>query len=127
MAYASAYKFLSTFLNAALAREGVAVGNTAGYPRVEIHDFTEQQPIDKALSVRVISCVVESISIVSPEEAEQMNADNLTQIEESGIVGTEFTFVGAVPTQLTETTEATDTAPALYRVLQTIDFYIQQL
>ena len=126
MAYASAYRYLCTGLNTVLAREGVAVGNTAGYPRVEVHDYTEQQPGDKGASVRVVSAVVESISAVSPEEAEQMNAANLPLIATLPDSAA-FHLVGAVPQQLTETTEATDTAPALYCVLQTIDFYIQQL
>lgn len=126
MAYASAYKFLSVALNAALAREGVQVGNTADNRRVEIHDITENQPTDKALAVRVVTAVVECISPVSPEDAEQMNADNLAIIDGLAPSSEAYRIVGAVPTQLTETTEASDTAPVLYRCAQTIDFYIQQ-
>ena len=127
MAYASAYKFLSVRLHDLLAREGVAVGNTAGYPRVELHDFTEAQPGDKTQAVRIISVVLECISTASPEEAAQMNADNLALLDGCYTADEHFRLFGYVPTQLTETTEAVDTAPVLYRALQTIDFYIQQL
>ena len=127
MAYASAYRFLSVALNAALAREGVQVGNTADNRRVEIHDIIENQPTDKSGAVRVVSAVVESISTTSPEDAEQMNAGNLAIIDGLAPESTAYRIVGVVPTQLTETTEASDTAPVVYRCAQTIDFYIQQL
>ena len=126
MAYASAYKYLSTGLNATLIREGVSVGNTASYPRVQVHDITEQPPVDKGGSVRIVTAVIESISEVSPEEAEQMNSDNLALC--ATLPDSEaFHLVGLVPAQMTENTEESDTAPVLHHVLQTIDFYIQQL
>ena len=127
MAYTSAYRFLAEFLHTALTREGVQVGNTASVPRVECHTFIENTPSDKAGAVRVVSVIVESMSNRSPEEAAAMNAGNLAAIQAAGQTGTDYKVVGAVPTQLQELTEASDTQIVLHRVLQTIDFYIQQL
>ena len=127
--YSSSYQTIAAALASALSREGVFVGGTAGYPRVELHSFVENAPTDKGSAVRVISCVVESMSNRSAEQAAALNADNLTVLAEFRYEddGKTFRVFGVVPTQLQELTETSDPQMFLYRVLQTIDIYVQQL
>ena len=125
--YSSAYRAVSTALAQALTRAGVHVGLTAGYPRVETHTFNENAPLDKGGALRVISCVVESMAVTSPEDAESMNAANLTAIQGLALAADSgFRVVGVVPTQLQELTETSDTQQILYRALQSVDIYVQQ-
>ena len=127
--YKPSYKPLSQAIHAALAREGVAIGNTAAVPRVEVHSFVEAQPQDKGDALRVLSCVVESISNVSMEDAAGMNATNLEKLAGVQVTGDtpEYRVIGSVPTQLQESTDTTDTQMIEYHVSQNIDFYVQQL
>lgn len=127
MAYASAYRHIYAALIAALKRNGVYVGNGAECPRVELHSFNEQQSLDKGGSVRVVSCTMESMSAKSPDEVVKLNEDNLRCLASTSITGDVFAVVGIVPTQLTDLTEVSDSKPILYRLLQTLDIYIQQL
>lgn len=125
--YKSSYQNIAAALHAALAREGVNVGGTAGYPRVECHSFIENTPQDKEGSVRVLTCTVESMSTVSPEDAAEMNAGNLERLGSFTYEDTDFKVIGLVPTQLQDLTETSDPQKILHRVLQTIDIYVQQL
>lgn len=126
--YKSAYKFIAETLRTKLStgRTGINFGGTAAYPRVECHTFIENPPRDKAESVRVISVIVESISIKSAADAAQMNSDNLALLGNLSATDTDFNIIGVVPTQLQEMPETADTQKILYRVLQSIDIYVQQ-
>ena len=125
--YSSSYASIASSLVTTLSREGVPVNGTAGYPRVELHTFIENPATDKGGAVRVLSCIVESMSNKSAADAATMNAGNLALLGAMTYTGTDFRLVGIVPTQLQELTESTDPQMILYRVLQTIDIYIQQL
>ena len=106
-----------------LMRDGVAVGETADYPRVEIHSFAENAPQDKDGQVRTLSCIVESMSVQSYGHSVMMNEDNLARILADGwhVLGNGMTILGVVPDQLTELTETLDTKEILYRQLQRIN------
>lgn len=125
--YKASYKDICVALYSALAREGVKVGNTADIPRVELHTFIEGQTQDKGGAVRVITCTMESLSPASPEAAADLNAGNLTALDGFTYQGENFRVFGVIPTQLNELTETSDPQAIVYRVLQTIDIYVQQL
>lgn len=130
--YNPSYQPVAEALHVTLAREGVHVGDTAAYPRVECHSFVENTPQDKGDAVRVLACVVESMSVTSPEEAAGMNADNLALIQTlDGYIYTSgtttFEVIGIVPTQFQDMTETSDPQKILYRALQSIDIYVQQI
>lgn len=111
-----------------LMRDGVAVGETAGYPRVEIHSFAENAPQDKDGQVRTLSCIVESMSVQSYGHSVTMNEDNLERLLADGwhVLGNGMTILGVVPDQLTELPETLDTKEILYRQLQRINLTIWQ-
>lgn len=125
--YSSSYKSIATALASLLSRTGVQVGGGAGYPRIELHTFIENPATDKGGAVRVLSCIVESMSNRGAAAAATMNAENLAMLGGWTYTGTDFAIVGVVPTQLQELTETSDPQIILYRVLQTIDIYVQQL
>lgn len=125
--YKSSYKTINAALTAALTRTGVHVGGTASYPRVQLHSFVENTPQDKGDAVRVLSCVVEADSTTSAVDAARINEDNLQLLGGFSYTGTDFRAFGVVPTQLQEFTETSDPQQILYRVLQSIDIYVQQL
>lgn len=127
MKYKSAQGEVYKALRKVLLRDGVPVGETAGYPRVEIHSFTENAPLDKDGMVRTLSCIVESMSVKSYGEAVSMNEENLERLLDNGaIIAEGFTILGIVPDQLTELTETLETQEILYRQLQRINITIWQ-
>ena len=111
-----------------LIRKGVAVGETAGYPRIELHSFIENAPTDKDGQVRSVSLVVESMSAQSYGHAVTMNEENLERLLADGwhVLGKGFTILGVVPDQLTELTETLETKDILYRQLQRLTITIWQ-
>lgn len=125
--YKSCYKTIRAALVSALTRAGVHVGGTAGYPRVEPHSFVENPPQDKGDALRVLNCIVESLSVKSSTEAAEINDANVALLEAFNFADTSFRVVAVVPTQLQNLTETSDPQKILYRVLQTIDIYVQQL
>lgn len=125
--YSSSYKPIATALATLLSRSGVQVGGGAGYPRIELHTFIENPPSDKGGVVRVLSCIVESMSNRGAAAAATLNDENLALLGGWTYTGTDFSIMGVVPTQLQELTETSDPQIILYRVLQTIDIYVQQL
>jgi hypothetical protein len=127
--YKASYKPVSQAIHSALAREGVAIGNTAAVPRVEVHTFVENPSTDKGGAVRVLACVIESVSSKSMEDASGMNATNLEKLDGVRVSGDtpEFRIMGWLTTQLQEQTATSDTQQIEYHVLQSIDFYVQQL
>ena len=127
MSYKSAQGEIYKALRKQLLRPGIPVGETADYPRVEIHSFTENAPQDKDGRLRSMSCIVESMSVKSYGDAVAMNAGNLERLTSEGW-GTDkgFTIIGITPDQLTELTETLETQDILYRQLQRINLLIWQ-
>jgi hypothetical protein len=127
MSYKSSIGAIYRALRSQLLGGGVPVGETAEYPRIEIHSFTENAPTDKDGRLRSLSCIVESMSVTGYGEAVAMNARNLERLQEDGwqTFG-DFTIIGLKPDQLTELTETTDTQEILYRQLQRIEILIWQ-
>lgn len=115
-------------LRAQLLRPGVPVGETADFPRVEIHSFAENAPMDKDGIVRTVNCTVESMSTKSYGDSVAMNEENLERLLADGwhAIGKGFTILGVIPDQLTELTEALETQEILYRQLQRINVIIWQ-
>lgn len=127
MAYRSAQGEVYKALRKQLLRDGIPVGETANYPRIEIHSFTENAPTDKDGMVRTLSCVVESMSVKSYGDAVAMNEGNLERLLEEGWgIDKGFTILGITPDQLTELTETLETQEILYRQLQRINVLIWQ-
>ena len=127
MAYKSAQGEVYKALRKQLLRDGIPVGETANYPRIEIHSFTENAPTDKDGMVRTLSCVVESMSVKSYGDAVTMNEGNLERLLEDGWgIDKGFTILGITPDQLTELTETLETQEILYRQLQRINVTIWQ-
>jgi hypothetical protein len=127
MAYRSAQGEVYKALRRQLLRDGIPVGETANYPRIEIHSFTENAPTDKDGMVRTLSCVVESMSVKSYGDAVTMNEGNLERLLEEGWgIDKGFTILGITPDQLTELTETLETQEILYRQLQRINVLIWQ-
>jgi hypothetical protein len=128
MRYTSAQGEVYKALRTQLLRDGISVGDTADFPRVEIHSFAENAPTDKDGMVRTVSCTVESMSTRSYGDAVAMNEGNLERLSEEGwhVLGKGFTILSVVPDQLTELTEVLDTQDILYRQLQRINVIIWQ-
>ena len=116
MRYRSAQGEVYKALRRQLVRKGVPVGETADFPRVEIHSFTENAPQDKDGMLRELSCVVESMSVKSYGDAVNMNEYNIERLLEDGWgIDKGFTILGVTPDQLTELTETLETKEILYR------------
>ena len=127
MAYRSAQGEVYKALRRQLLRNSIPVGETANYPRIEIHSFTENAPTDKDGMVRTLSCIVESMSVKSYGDAVTMNEGNLERLLEDGWgIDKGFTILGITPDQLTELTETLETQEILYRQLQRINVLIWQ-
>lgn len=127
MAYKSAQGEVYKALRKQLLRDGIPVGETANYPRIEIHSFTENAPTDKDGMVRTLSCIVESMSVKSYGDAVTMNEGNLERLQEDGWgIDKGFTILGITPDQLTELTETLDTQEILYRQLQRFNILLWQ-
>jgi hypothetical protein len=128
MRYTSAQGEVYKALRTQLLRDGISVGDTADFPRVEIHSFAENAPTDKDGIVRTVSCTVESMSTRSYGDAVAMNEGNLERLSEDGwhVLGKGFTILSVVTDQLTELTEVLDTQDILYRQLQRINVIIWQ-
>lgn len=120
MEYRSSQGEIYKQLRTMLTRDGVLIGGGAGYPRVELHSFTELPAQDKDGGLREMTAVVESISASSYGEAVEMNSENLTRIAWREPETEHFRVIGIVPDTLTEMTEQADTQTVLYRQLQTI-------
>ena len=128
MSYRSTQGMVYKAMRGQLLRPGISVGETADYPRVEIHSFTENAPTDKDGLVRSISCVVESMSATSYGDAVTMNEENLERLTADGwhVIGKDTTILSVVPDQLTELTETLETQEILYRQLQRLTILIWQ-
>lgn len=113
-------------VRSALTRTGVYVGETADYPRVEIHSITESEWLDKG-SLKTVSCIVECISDKRIADVIEMNAENLRRMLESQLnLDKGWKVVGVIPGQLQSLTETTETKEILYRLLQNITIYVER-
>ena len=122
----SGYRTIYTALVSALSREGVSVGSTASYPRVEIHSIREQERLDKEGALRQINLTVESISSSSLSEAVAMNEDNLRLLTETEFELDGWGCLGIIPVQLQDMTETTDSKKILYRMLQEFSIVLEK-
>lgn len=115
-------------LRARLTRTGIHVGSTADYPRVEIHSITESEWLDKGHTLKTISCIVECISDKRMQDVMDMSEENLSRmLGENLMLDDGWAVVGVVSGQLQELTEVTDTAAVLYRLLQNVTIYVEQI
>lgn len=124
--YRSAESEIYRAVRELLVRDGVQVGGGASYPRVEVHSFNEGEPLDKGMSLREVTVVVESMSTSSKGEALAMNAENLSRLVGSTSDTEHFHVVGIIPSSLTDMEETLDTQAILYRQLQTLRIIISQ-
>ena len=122
----SGYRTIYNALVAQLTRQGVTIGKTAKYPRVEIHSIREQERLDKDGALRQINVTVESISNRSLGEATTMNEDNLRLLTENELELIGWTCLGILPVQLQDMTESSDTNKIIYRLLQEVTIYLEK-
>lgn len=114
-------------LRGALTRNGVNVGGTAGYPRIEIHTVTESEWLDKGTLKRV-TAIVECMSDRRMADVIEMNEENLARmLGKALMLSDEWHIVGMVPGQAQEMTETTDTAAIIYRLLQNVTIYVERI
>ena len=122
----SAYGPVYAALKAALSREGVTVGGTAGYPRVEIHSIIEGERQDKDGRMRQFTCTVESMSNRSLGDAVTLNDANLRLLTENVPQISGWTVIGVVPGQLQDLVESSDPQKIIYRLLQELFVFVEQ-
>lgn len=122
----SGYRTIYNALVAQLTRQGVTIGKTAKYPRVEIHSIREQERLDKDGALRQINVTVESISNRSLGEATTMNEDNLRLLTENELELIGWTCLGILPVQLQDMTESSDTNKIIYRLLQSFTVWVER-
>lgn len=114
-------------LRSRLNREGVNVGGTAGYPRVEIHSVTESEWLDKG-TVRQVACIVECMSTERIADVMEMNEDNLRLMLAERLMLTDgWQVIGILPGQLQELTETSETNAVIYRLLQNIMIFVEKV
>lgn len=123
----SAYRDLYAALAERLTRQGVHVGGTADYPRVEIHSIREQERLDKDGALRQITFTVESMSKTRLGEAVQMNEDNLRLLTEYDLEIEGWECLGIVPVQLQDLSETSDSTKVLYRILQEFNVFLEKI
>ena len=123
----SAYRDLYMALCDALYREGVNVGSTAGYPRVEINTIRENERLDKEGALRQVTVIVDSISNRRLSEAITMNEDNLRLLTEYELQITGWNCLGVLPTQLQDLTETSDSNKIIYRLAQEFTIYLEKV
>ena len=124
--HTSAYGPLGAALVTRLQRNGVYVGRTAGYPRVEVHSYIEGERLDKDGRLRSVTCTVESMSNRSKAEAGEMNEENLRLLSETELELEGWTCLGVEPGILQDIDEVSDTQKVLYRLLQEITVFMEK-
>lgn len=113
-------------LRARLTRQGVPVGGTADYPRVEIHSLVESAWLDKG-SVKSVSCIVECISNRKMHDVQEMHEENLKRMLGDALqLGEDWLVFGIVAGQVQELTEVSDTNAIIYRLLQNVTVYVER-
>lgn len=124
--YRSAQEEVQPALRAMLLRDGLKVGGSAGYPRVELHSWNELPAEDKGGSLRQVTCTVESMSTSSKGDAVAMNGENLSRLSGKKFTTEHFSVIGIVPEGLTDMEETLETQAILYRELQSFRLFIIQ-
>lgn len=122
--YRSAQEEVQPALRAMLLRDGLKVGGSAGYPRVELHSWNELPAEDKGGSLRQVTCTVESMSTSSKGDAVAMNGENLSRLSGKRFTTEHFSVIGIVPEGLTDMEETLETQAILYRELQSFRLFI---
>lgn len=114
-------------LRARLTRQGVFVGSTADYPRVEIHSLVESAAIDKDGSKQV-TCIVECISNRRMHDVQEMHEENLRRMLGDALqLDANWQVFGIVAGQVQEMTEISDTNAIIYRLLQNVTIYVERI
>ena len=114
-------------LRARLTRQGVPVGGTADYPRVEIHSLVESAWLDKG-SVKSVSCIVECISNRKMHDVQEMHEENLKRMLGNALqLGEDWLVFGIVAGQVQEMTEVSETNAIIYRLLQNVTIYVERI
>lgn len=123
----SVYKGIYGKLNTNRGAIGVpSVGMTANPNRVELHSWEEGEPMDKENGVRQISLTLESMCDTSLPDAFQWAEKSIGMILESnGIVTTGFNIIGTIVQNISQTTELSDSANTIFKVLVTFRVYVQ--
>lgn len=124
--HTSSYDAVYSAIVARLARAGVWVGGTSGYPRVEVHSVIEAERLDKEGQLRQLTITIDSLSKNSMGEASQMNDDNLRLLTQEDLAIEGWDVIGIVPTMLQDLTETTD-SHLLYRLTQRFDLFVEQV
>lgn len=115
-------------LRSALTRKGIYVGGSAEYPRVEIHTIVESAALDKAGTMKSISCIVECISDKRMQDVLEMNEENLKRLLIDALpLDADWHIFGITAGQVQEITETTDTKAILYRLLQNLTIFVEKL
>lgn len=127
MYYKSAQDEVQPELRRMLLRDGIRIGGGAGYPRVELHSWSESQPLDKGMSLRQVTCTVESMSTTSKGDAIAMNSENVSRLVGRKFRTDHFNVIGIVPEGLTDMEETLETQAILYRQIQVIRLFIIQI
>lgn len=123
--HASGYGPVYAAIVARLERPGAHVGKTAGYPRIEVHSFTESERLDKEGQVRQLSFTVESIGNASLAATVAMNDENIARLTSELALPEGWRCLGVVPDQLQDLTETADTAKIIYRLLQGFTAWVE--
>lgn len=125
----SAYKAVQVALADLLTRAGVYVGTTSGYPRIEIHSVSENERLDKNGDLRVITATIECITTDSIAHAHRLNEENLQLLNDNQLQtqSNGFKVIGVIAQQMQDLPETSDTQNTLYRILQSIEFYVERL
>ena len=114
-------------LRARLTRQGVPVGGTADYPRVEIHSLVESAWLDKG-SVKSVSCIVECISNRRMQDVQEMQEENLKRMLGNALqLSDDWQVFGIVAGQVQEITEVSETNAIIYRLLQNVTIYVERI
>lgn len=119
--YSNAISSVWKGIRNALARVGVRIGGTASYPRVELHSFTMDSPLDKAAHIRQISCTIECLSQNKVSDIFELAEGNAEQmVTEVLDLGKDWKVVGIIDGQTRFMEEQADSANIIYRLLQDI-------
>jgi len=122
----SAYAPVYAAIVSRLEREGVTVGKTAHYPRIEVHSITEGERQDKEGQIRQLGLTVESIGNASLLETTAMNEENIERLTAELVLPEGWRCLGVLPNQLQDLTESSDTAKIIYRLLQSFTVWVER-
>lgn len=126
--FRSAYSAVYRGIVSALSALGLPVNGTADLPRVELHSFTENEPLDKEGRTRSLTVVVDSMSETSVSEAVGLAETSVAGLIGSALdLGEGFRVLGVLPTQLQDLPETSDSQKVIYRVLQTFNVFVTQI